>query len=359
MPALRPASARGWATFGPELQQKAQEKMAEMNATTQETLSVVGALLTKTSGRAELTGGRASRARTRALTELADPPPDDRMRYFFTLIGLTFSHHPRARLLAGRLADRGTATGTSTVGTIVAFTSLQARLFFPLTSLLNVQVEVISALALFDRIFEYLDLPLEIHETRRTRGPRPAPGARRGPLSTTSSSATTPDAPEPTLDGITFTARPGELVALVGPPARARRRLTYLMPRLYDVDERPGARSTATTCGTSTLASRWAACVGMVTQETYLVHDTIRENLRYGKPGRHRRRVWRPPRGRRHPRPHRLACRRATTPSSASAATPVRRREAARRHRPRPAQGPAHPDPGRGDQRPGHAPASA
>src|SRR5205085_2072297 len=136
-------------------------------------------------------------------------------RYFFTLIGLTFSITPAlVYWLAGYLIGHGDRH--LTVGAIVAFTSLQARVFFPLTGLLNVQVELGGAMALFDRIFEYLDLPLDIHEKPDAvvLDPHQIRGEVRFEEATFRYTA---DSPEPTLDRITFTAAPGQLVALVGP----------------------------------------------------------------------------------------------------------------------------------------------
>jgi ATP-binding cassette subfamily B protein len=139
---------------------RVQEQLADLNATMQETLSVSGVLLTKTSGRRGLTLEKFQNE-NQALTG-SQVQQAMIMRYFFNLIGLTFSITPvLVYWLAGYLiVSRGDQH--LTLGTIVAFTALQSRLFFPLTGLLNVQVEVTSALALFDRIFEYLDLKQEI-----------------------------------------------------------------------------------------------------------------------------------------------------------------------------------------------------
>jgi ATP-binding cassette subfamily B protein len=201
-------------------------------------------------------------------------------RYFFTLIGLTFSITPAlVYWLAGWLI----ATGDQhlTVGGIVAFTSLQARIFFPLTGLLNIQVEVAGALALFDRIFEYLDLPLDIHEKpdAAVLDPHQVRGEVRFEEVGFRYYA---GAPEPTLAGINFTAQPGQLIALVGPSGAGKTSLAYLVPRLYDV-ESGVVRIDGRDVRDLTLASL-GACIGMVAQETYLVHDTVRANLRYGKP---------------------------------------------------------------------------
>lgn len=203
------------------------------------------------------------------------------MRYFFNLIGLTFSITPvLVYWLAGYLII---ASGDHhlTLGTIVAFTALQSRLFFPLTNLLNVQVEVMSALALFDRIFEYLDMEQEITD---------APDAMDLPAQKVQGAVAyqdvwfrySPDQETPTLQDITFEAPPGSLVALVGPSGAGKTTLTYLLPRLYDVDS-----GHVTIDGHDVRQIKLESLsrlFGVVTQETYLVHDTIAANLRYARP---------------------------------------------------------------------------
>jgi len=258
---------------------KTQAQLAELNATMQETLSVSGMLLTKISARQNLAMQHFEKE-NQSLTELQVKQAMI-MRYFFNLIGLTFSITPvLVYWLAGYLIV-SLHDGHLNLGTIVAFTALQSRLFFPLTGLLNMQVEVTSALALFDRIFEYLDLPQEIKDApdARTIEPKEVRGevvfANVG-FRYEAEQAT------PTLQNISFTARPGELVALVGTSGAGKTTLTYLIPRLYDVItgsvqiDGHDVRSIA-------LASL-SRIVGMVTQETYLVHDTIAANLRYGRP---------------------------------------------------------------------------
>ena len=235
---------------------KVQSQLADLNSTMQETLSVSGALLTKTSGRRALAlehYAKENEALTRSQIQM-----NMIMRLFFNLIGLTFSLTPvLVYWLAGYLivarGDRNLS-----LGTIVAFTSLQARLFFPLTSLLNVQVEVTSALALFDRIFEYLDLKQDIRDAPHAF--RVDPAEVRGEVKFDNVTFRySEDQETPTLDEITFEAKPGSLVALVG----------------LLIDGRDVRRMELDSL---------ARLVGVVTQETYLIHDTIRENLRYGKP---------------------------------------------------------------------------
>lgn len=265
-------------TYASGVRKKAAEQTADLSATMQETLSVSGVLLTKTSGRQALTAAKFGRENV-ALTETQIKMAMI-MRYFFNLIGLTFSLTPvLVYWLAGYLiVARGDQS--LTLGTIVAFTALQSRLFFPLTSLLNVQVEVTSALALFDRIFEYLDLKQDIVDA-----PDPIrldPAQARGAVAFEAVSFRYEAGQEtPTLDNITFAAEPGQLIALVGASGAGKTTLTYLIPRLYDPD---AGRVTIDGHDVRQIALESVGqIVGVVTQETYLVHDTIRENLRYGR----------------------------------------------------------------------------
>jgi ATP-binding cassette subfamily B protein len=274
-----------------EIRADVQTNLADLNAVMQETLSVSGVLLTKTSGRRGLAQHKFSE-KNEALTA-AQIRQAMVMRFFFNLIGLTFSLTPvLVYWLAGYLVV-GHGDRSLSLGTIVAFTSLQARLFFPLTNLLNVQVELTSSLALFDRIYEYLDLKQEIKDAPDAiaLAPENIKGAVRFDhvyfryQEGATSNGETEKAPgdeEWNLSDVTFDARPGQLIALVGHSGAGKTTLTYLIPRLYDVD-----RGAVSIDGHDIRALRLESveqAVGVVTQETYLVHDTIRENLRYGKP---------------------------------------------------------------------------
>jgi ATP-binding cassette subfamily B protein len=258
---------------------KVQSQLADVSATMQETLSVSGILLMKTSGRRGLALNKFA-GENEALTE-SQIRQAMIMRYFFNLIGLTFSITPvLVYWLAGDLivshGDRAL-----TLGTIVAFTSLQARLFFPLTGLLNTQVELTSALALFDRIFDYLDLKQEITDAPDALALAPSQIQGRVAFERVAFRYG-PEQIVPTLAEITFEAEPGQLVALVGHSGAGKTTLTYLIPRLYDAE---AGRVTIDGHDVRqiTLESLGQA-IGVVTQETYLVHDTIKANLRYGRP---------------------------------------------------------------------------
>jgi ATP-binding cassette subfamily B protein len=262
-----------------EIRTKSQETLANLNSTMQETLSVSGILLTKISGRRAI-ALRKFTGENEALTDL-NIKMAMIMRAFFNLIFLTFSITPAlVYWLAGYLII-GQHDQHLSIGTIVAFTALQSRLFFPLTNLLNVQVEVMSALALFDRIFEYLDLKQEI--TDAPDAVEVVPAQVRGAVAFEDVTFRySPEQEAPTLDGIAFEARPGELIALVGASGAGKTTLCYLIPRLYDIQS---GRVTIDGIDVRKIKlESMGRIIGMVTQETYLVHDTIAANLRYGRP---------------------------------------------------------------------------
>ncbi len=261
------------------IRKEVQTRLADLSATMQETLSVSGALLSKTSGRSGLALQKFS-GENDALTD-AQIKQAMVFRVFFNLIGLTFSLTPV--LVYWLASDLVVAHGDRhlTLGTIVAFTALQARLFFPLTGLLNVQVDVTSALALFDRIFEYLDLKQEIVDAPDAIAL--SPNQIRGEVAFDAVSFRYDEAQaEPTLEKITFEAKPGQLIALVGHSGSGKTTLTSLIPRLYDAD---AGRVLIDGFDVKQIKlESLGQSIGVVTQETYLVHDTIKANLRYGNP---------------------------------------------------------------------------
>jgi ATP-binding cassette subfamily B protein len=256
-----------------------QKYLAEMSATMQETLSVSGILLSKTSGRKAL----ALKQFAAVNESMTGSQIEQSMvsRSFFNLIGLTFSITPvLVYWLAGYLIshDQGRSL---TLGTIVAFTSLQARLFFPLTGLLNVQVEISGSLALFDRIFEYLDLKQEIIDS--PDAVNISSNNVRGNVEFRDVSFSYDSLSErPTLQNVNFRVKAGSLVALVGHSGAGKTTITYLIPRLYDVTS--GSVLIDGRDVRSIKLESLGQFIGIVTQETYLVHDSIRENLRYGNP---------------------------------------------------------------------------
>jgi ATP-binding cassette subfamily B protein len=267
-----------------EVASSTQKTMADMTSVTEETLSVSGILLSKAFGRQSYEIGRFQQENER-LTGL-QVRQTMIGRSFFAVVGTFFSITPAlVYLIAGILLDRGSTTLTA--GDIVAFTTLQSRLFFPIGSMLQVSTEVQSSLALFDRIYEYLDLKHDITD---------APDAE--PLVSVRGEVTLDhvrfhyesqeEIPEGegdrvwTIDDVSLQIRPGQLAALVGPSGAGKTTITYLVPRIYDVDE-GAVRIDGRDVRKLTLASI-ADAIGIVTQETYLFHDTIRRNVLYGRP---------------------------------------------------------------------------
>ena len=265
--------------WGQGIRKTVQTRLADMNSTMQETLSVSGVLLSKTSGRAGLSLAKFA-GENEGLTD-AQIKQAMVFRVFFNLIGVSFSVTPV--LVYWLAADLVVAHRDHhlSVGTIVAFTVLQARLFFPLTGLLNVQVDVSSAMALFDRIFEYLDLKQEIVDAPDALAL--SPNQIRGQVAFDEVTFRYDESQaEPTLSRISFEAEPGQLIALVGHSGSGKTTLTSLIPRLYDVGS--GQVLIDGYDVKKIKLESLGQAIGVVTQETYLVHDTIKANLRYGNP---------------------------------------------------------------------------
>ena len=264
-----------------EVSKNTQKSMADMSALTEETLSVSGILMTKVFGRQETSSERFRRENQK----LADLELRQQMigRWFFMLISTFFSITPAiVYYVAGRLilAAPPGQSAAITVGGIVAFTTLQSRLFFPVGQLLNVQVELQGALALFDRIFEYLDLPIEI--TNRPSAVTLQPERVRGDVVFDHVSFRYDPDGRLALDDVSFEALPGQLVALVGPSGAGKTTISYMLERLYDVSS-GAVRIDGCDVRDITLESL-AQVTGMVTQETYLFHSSIRDNLLFAKP---------------------------------------------------------------------------
>jgi ATP-binding cassette subfamily B protein len=295
-----------------------QESMASLTAMMQETLSVSGILLTKTFGRQKYAQEKFEQE-NQNLTNL-EVRQQMIGRWFFMFIGIFFSITPAiVYLVAGTQIIHNPVGASISLGGIVAFTTLQSRLFFPVGQLLNIQVDVQGALALFDRIFEYLDLPIEIKnkpgalhlKANDVRGEvafndvsftyknddygllsathRPGQNGNQKEKVVTSLEPVSPEEIEDTgkverrstLSHVTFDIQPGQLAALVGPSGAGKTTITYLVPRLYDV-ENGVVEIDGHNVKDLALASL-GELVGMVTQETYLFHASVRENLMYAR----------------------------------------------------------------------------
>jgi ATP-binding cassette subfamily B protein len=248
-----------------------QETLADISSLVQESLSVSGILLGKTMGR---TNELADRFENDSL-RLADLEVRQRMagRWVMATIQTTFAVMPAAVYWVGGIAfAHGYAI---TVPTLVAFTTLQTRLFFPVGSMLSVGVDVQTSLALFDRIFEYLDQPVDIDEKPDAVAVAPAGDVVYDHVWFKYGD-------EWTLQDVSFNVPTGTTTALVGETGSGKTTLGYLAARLYDV-----ARGSVTIGGVDLRDLSFQALaelVGVVSQETYLFHASIRENLRFAKP---------------------------------------------------------------------------
>jgi ATP-binding cassette subfamily B protein len=254
---------------------KRQGRMADMSALVAESLSVSGILLGKTMGRS---GELAQRFEVESAA-LAELEVQSRMagRWRMSTVQMSFAIMPALVFLFAGIAIAG-GSGSITVGTVVAFTTLQTRLLFPIGSLLNVGIEIQTSRALFDRIFEYLDLPVEI-----TEKPDPVElGATRGEVRLESVSFRYEhDGPE-TLRRVDLVVEPGRKIAIVGETGSGKTTLGYLVARLYDVT---GGRVTIDGVDVRDLSfASLAQTVGLVSQETYLFHASIADNLRFARP---------------------------------------------------------------------------
>jgi len=249
-----------------------QETLADISSVVQESLSVSGILLGKTMGRGD---DLADRFETDS-RKLADLEVRQRMagRWVMSSIQTSFAVMPAAVYWFGGLALAHGST-TISVATLVAFTTLQTRLFFPVGSLLGVGLDVQTSLALFDRIFEYLDQPIDIEEKSdaQTEG-------RAGDVAFDHVWFRYAD--EWTLQDVSFNVPAGTTTALVGETGSGKTTLGYLTARLYDV-----TRGSVSIDGVDVRDLSFKALsdlVGVVSQETYLFHASVRENLRFAKP---------------------------------------------------------------------------
>ena len=252
-----------------------QRTLADLSTLVEESLSVSGILLGRTMGRSQELGDRF----TAQSGDLARLEVQSRMagRWVMALIQTTFAVMPAAVYWFGGWSMANGA-GAISIGTLVAFTTLQTRLFFPIGQLLSVGVDVQTSLALFDRVFEYLDLTVDMDE----KPDAVELGDCRGDVAFEHAwFRYSPDGPW-TLEDVTVAVSPGETLAIVGETGAGKTTMAYLVARLYDV-ERGHVSIDGHDVREVTFASL-ARTVGVVSQETYLFHDTVRENLRFARP---------------------------------------------------------------------------
>ena len=252
-----------------------QRELAEMNVTIDEGLSINGVLLAKTLGTGPALVDRFTRSSTR-LTQL-ELQAQLAGRWRMASMSVVFAAIPAVIYLSAGLP---VTAGRMSIGTLIAFTTLQAGLFRPVIGLLNTSVSVLASLALFGRIFDYLDLPVEIEDPIDPVAVDPARVA--GAVRFDGVEFSYPGAATPTLSGIDLEIPAGSTLAVVGATGSGKSTLAALVPRLID----PG-RGRVSIDGVDVRRIRLAdlaGIVGVVSQETYLLHATVRDNLRWAKP---------------------------------------------------------------------------
>lgn len=258
---------------------KTQESLSEMSAITQESLSVSGILLAKAFGRQDdelRRYGAENDEQIRLQVRLTMSG-----QTFFAVVSVFISILPSmVYIISGYLIAGG--DGLVTAGTIVAFTTVQARLLMPLMGLLRVALDLQTSSALFARIFEYLDLQPAIEPPAR---PAPLDRSRLGEVEFDDVVFRYPDAKDEersTLDGVSFRLEPGTFAAFVGPSGAGKTTIGYLLPRLYEATD--GSVRFAGTDVRELAPSALSDHIGIVSQEPYLFHASIADNLRYAKP---------------------------------------------------------------------------
>jgi len=258
---------------------KTQESLSDMTAITQEALSVSGILLAKSFNQQQAETGRYEKENLNQI----DLQVRQQMsgQWFFAMVNIFLSIIPAViYIVAAYLITGGVDV---TAGTIVAFTTVQARLMFPLLGLLRVALDLQTSSALFARIFEYLDLVPAITDRPDAHPVRPD---ELGAVEFDDVVFRYPDAPADTpatLKGVSFRIEPGQSAAFVGPSGAGKTTIGYLVPRLHDVTS--GRVLFAGDDVRELESDSLVRNIGIVSQETYLFHATIAENLRYAKPG--------------------------------------------------------------------------
>ena len=269
---LLPTRRVGKATF--HARKATQGKLAEMTAYMQETLGISGMQLVKAfvKQQAETFRFRKLNDELRALNIRQSMIG----RWFFMLMSVLGTAGPAVLWLFGGYL---VVTHQASLGTVVTFaTVLLARLYGPVGQLANMQVNVVGSLALFQRIFEYMDLPVEIDERPNAIALAPA----RGAVEFDHVTFRYPSSHAPALKDVSFRVEPGQLAALVGPTGAGKTTITSLLPRFYD-PQLGSVRLDGLDVRDLTLESLGSQ-IGMVFQDTFLFHASIRENLLYARP---------------------------------------------------------------------------
>ena len=267
---------------------ESQKAAAEVTAITQETLSISGIMLAKLFGRQNQEIRRFHNENQR----LSDLSVRLQMtgQSFFTVMQIFFSLSPVAiYVIAGYLVTGSGDLGGISAGTIVTFTTLQSRLFFPIGSLMQVSVELQASLALFERIFNYLDIKPDIVDypgavkidPKQVRA-RIAFDSVRLSYKPQDGDGSDPSDRRWALDGVSFEIEPGQLAAFVGPSGAGKTTISYLIPRLYDPTN-GSVRIDGIDVREIEMESL-ANLFGYVTQESYLFHASIHSNMLYGNP---------------------------------------------------------------------------
>ncbi len=258
-----------------DLTSRLQRRLSDLNAEIEESLSVSGARLSKTLGLA----GRRSTEFAGISRELVDLQLASELagRWRMATMQIIFALIPALIYLVAGLPA---TSGGMTIGTLIAFTTLQGAIFRPLMGLLNTGAEWVASMALLSRIFGYLDLPIDVPEPTHPVALDPA--SARGEVRFEGVSFTYPGSETPALDGVSVTAPAGSALALVGETGSGKSTFPALVSRLYDPQE---GRVTIDGVDVRDLSGdTLAQLVGVVSQETYLVHASIRDNLLLARP---------------------------------------------------------------------------
>ncbi|MBI4730197.1 MAG: ABC transporter ATP-binding protein [Acidobacteria bacterium] len=263
-----------------DLARRRQQRVARMSSLVEETLGVSGALLVKTFGRDRYEIDRFSDENRQLMgIQIRESMVG---RWFFMIIQVFWSAAPALVWFYGghrAISDAASeASNAFTVGSVVAFTALQTRMFMPVNQLLTVHVDVQAALALFERIFEYLDL---VPDVRERPGAIPLARAEGRVAFDRVSFAYREDSP--VLHGVSFEVPPGRMTALVGPSGGGKSTIAALVSRLYDPDS--GAVTLDRRDLRDLTLESVASAVGVVSQDPFLFHASIRDNLLYARPG--------------------------------------------------------------------------